>query len=128
MHFSTRDPSHKLKKASYKDYSSSKLEDVCSQKQLDSPETNEVTDTKHRAVMQQFVNIVKDANIELKESQKEKIEEIEAINEELVAALEQFFANNRPDITPELLEKRQKLREQYPKMFGNITDEELDKN
>ncbi|KAJ1721796.1 hypothetical protein LPJ53_003709 [Coemansia erecta] len=53
-------------------------------------------------------------------------EEWAATDKELTDALAAMFAKVKVEVTPELLEKRQRLREKYPEILGSITDEELD--
>ncbi|KAJ2719724.1 hypothetical protein GGI07_005048, partial [Coemansia sp. Benny D115] len=45
---------------------------------------------------------------------------------ELAEAIKGLFAESKVEVTPKLLEKRQRLREKYPALFGDIKDSELD--
>ncbi|KAJ1677132.1 hypothetical protein EV182_006809, partial [Spiromyces aspiralis] len=47
-------------------------------------------------------------------------------DDKLADAFMEYFKLTKVEVTPELLEKRRKMREMYPDLFGDITDEELD--
>ncbi|KAJ2402069.1 hypothetical protein GGI23_000968 [Coemansia sp. RSA 2559] len=92
----------------------------------DDTDANKVTDDKHEALAKNFVNIIRTTKPKTKESDRQKIETVEATEDQLIGALENFFSKNKPTVTPELLQMREKLRNKYPKMFEKITDAELD--
>ncbi|KAJ1784904.1 hypothetical protein LPJ59_006261 [Coemansia sp. RSA 2399] len=92
----------------------------------DDTDANKVTDDKHEALAKNFVNIIRTTEAKTKENDIQKIETVEAAEDQLIESLEKFFSKNKPAVTPELLQMREKLRNKHPKMFEKITDAELD--
>ncbi|KAI8321345.1 hypothetical protein GQ54DRAFT_298077 [Martensiomyces pterosporus] len=85
----------------------------------------ETRDTRHEEFAKNFIGILKAAN----EHPKKPLsvdEETQKADRQLAASLAKLFAKSKVDVTPELLERRRKLRMQYPELFKGISDGDLD--
>ncbi|KAJ2371885.1 hypothetical protein IW150_004389 [Coemansia sp. RSA 2607] len=79
----------------------------------------------HEEFVERFTKILE----RIKEKPLEPVEvdeESAAIHKELTDAMAELFSKVKVEVTPELLEKRQRMREKFPEILGSITDEELD--
>ncbi|KAJ2783643.1 hypothetical protein GGI15_002511 [Coemansia interrupta] len=84
-----------------------------------------MSSSSHEEFVERFSKILE--TIKEKPLEPVKVdEEWAATDKELTDALAEMFAKVKVEVTPELLERRQKLREKYPEILGSITDEELD--
>ncbi|KAJ1958212.1 hypothetical protein EC988_000433 [Linderina pennispora] len=83
-------------------------------------------DRRHEEFSKGFVKTLKS----LAEAPQDPVEISEATRNAdatLSKAISGLFGRNKVEVTPELLERRKQLREKYPELFRDISDEELDK-
>ncbi|KAJ1931932.1 hypothetical protein FBU59_006543 [Linderina macrospora] len=83
-------------------------------------------DKRHEEFNKAFVKTLRS----LSEAPQDPVEIPEAsknADATLAKAVSGLFRKGSVEVTPELLERRKQLREKYPELFKDISDEELDK-
>ncbi|KAJ1828670.1 hypothetical protein LPJ70_007196, partial [Coemansia sp. RSA 2708] len=81
-------------------------------------------DLRHQEFSERFMRIIRTAKVEPSKSQY--FDPSATVGDkELAATLTRIFASNKVEVTDELLERRQKLREKYPELFKDISDDDI---
>ncbi|KAJ1882861.1 hypothetical protein LPJ66_011097 [Kickxella alabastrina] len=84
-----------------------------------------VSDLQHEEFCKRFSKIIQAAKMNPLEPLPVD-EGVRRADEQLAGVLEEMFAKIKVEVTPELLERRRVLREKYPALFKDISDEDLD--
>ncbi|KAJ1731847.1 hypothetical protein LPJ61_002328 [Coemansia biformis] len=83
------------------------------------------SDARHKEFSERFVAILRAAKIEPSRPTPDSAAVAEA-DKQLAEELRLLFRDDKVEVTPELLERRKKLREEYPELFRGISDSDLD--
>ncbi|KAJ1891246.1 hypothetical protein LPJ66_007034 [Kickxella alabastrina] len=91
----------------------------------DTKDSAGVSDLQHEEFCKRFSKIIQAAKMNpLKPLPVD--EGVRRADEQLASVLGEMFAKIKVEVTPELLERRRVLREKYPALFKDISDEDLD--
>ncbi|KAJ1964634.1 hypothetical protein GGI12_001302 [Dipsacomyces acuminosporus] len=94
--------------------------------QIAEDKSTENKDARHEEFARSFVNILRSAQLDARQPLPVD-EETQRADKQIAGSLAKLFSKSKVQVTPELLERREKLRKKYPELFRDIPDSELDR-